>query len=127
MSPVVLRPGLATRVLRSLACSALTVAASEGEYQPGLSFAGRGHRGLRGSTGVTLVPMTRRDEAWEAVHEALMARWHVGPVTFDPGPCAFLWEPPAGRVPGRGKAPPTVSCSEFPSGNTALARSLCSK
>jgi hypothetical protein len=25
-----------------------------------------------------------RDAAWDAVHEALPARWQVGPVTFDP-------------------------------------------
>ena len=29
--------------------------------------------------------MTERDDAWDAVHEALPAGWTVGPPTFDPG------------------------------------------
>jgi hypothetical protein len=46
--------------------------------------------------------------AWSAVHEALPARWRVGPVTFDPGRQA--WSVTArGPHPGRGKAPVTVS------------------
>jgi hypothetical protein len=49
-----------------------------------------------------------REVAWEAVHEALPARWRVGPVTFDPGPSA--WSVTArGPHPGRGKAPQTIS------------------
>jgi hypothetical protein len=49
-----------------------------------------------------------RDAAWDAVHEALPARWHVGPVTFDPGVPAFSVTA-RGPHPGRGKAPQTVS------------------
>jgi hypothetical protein len=30
-------------------------------------------------------PMTDREAAWDAVHEALPAGWTVGPPTFDPG------------------------------------------
>lgn len=49
-----------------------------------------------------------REEAWGAIHEALPARWNVGPVTFDPGRPA--WSVTArGPHPGRGKAPQTVS------------------
>jgi hypothetical protein len=29
--------------------------------------------------------MTDREDAWDAVHEALPAGWRVGPPTFDPG------------------------------------------
>jgi hypothetical protein len=29
--------------------------------------------------------MTDREDAWDAVHEALPAGWTVGPPTFDPG------------------------------------------
>ena len=48
------------------------------------------------------------EAAWDAVHEALPARWHVGPVTFDPGHHA--WTMTAhGPHPGRGKAPQTVA------------------
>ena len=49
-----------------------------------------------------------REAAWFAVHEALPARWHVGPVTFDPGRHAFSVTA-RGPHPGRGKAPVTVS------------------
>lgn len=47
-------------------------------------------------------------KAWEAVQEALPARWRVGPVTYDPGlpACSVSAR---GPHPGRGKAPPTVS------------------
>lgn len=42
------------------------------------------------------------------MHEALPARWHVGPVTYDPAVRA--WSVTArGPHPGRGKAPRTVS------------------
>jgi hypothetical protein len=36
-----------------------------------------------------------REAAWDAVHEALPARWRVAPVTFDPGglPPTGSWEP----------------------------------
>jgi hypothetical protein len=50
----------------------------------------------------------RRETAWDAVHEALPARWHVGPVTYDPGRHAFSVTA-RGPHPGRGKAPVTVS------------------
>jgi hypothetical protein len=30
-------------------------------------------------------PSEAFEEAWGAVHEALPARWRVGPVTYDPG------------------------------------------
>jgi hypothetical protein len=29
--------------------------------------------------------MTDREDAWDAVHEALPAGWRVGPSTYDPG------------------------------------------
>lgn len=46
--------------------------------------------------------------AWDAVHEALPARWRVGPPTFDPGRQA--WSVTAiGPHPGRGKIPQSVS------------------
>jgi hypothetical protein len=52
--------------------------------------------------------MSDRDVAWEAVHDALPARWRVGPVTYDPG--VRLWGVTArGPHPGRRKAPVTVS------------------
>jgi hypothetical protein len=48
------------------------------------------------------------EAAWEAVHDALPARWRVGPVTYDPG--RRCWGVTArGPHPGRGKAPVTVS------------------
>ena len=43
-----------------------------------------------------------------AVHEALPARWHVGPVTHDPGVHAFSITA-RGPHPGRGNSPVTVS------------------
>jgi hypothetical protein len=48
------------------------------------------------------------EAAWDAVHEALPGRWHVGPVTYDPGRHAFSVTA-RGRHPGRGKMPQTVS------------------
>jgi hypothetical protein len=49
-----------------------------------------------------------RETAWAAVHEALPARWQVGPVSYDPG--VRLWGLTArGPHPGRGKTPTTVS------------------
>jgi hypothetical protein len=59
--------------------------------------------------------VSNRDAAWDSVHDALPARWRVGPITFDPGALrtdgylgAFsvtAWGP----HPGRGKAPKTVT------------------
>jgi hypothetical protein len=55
------------------------------------------------------------EAAWDAVHEALPARWRVGPVTFDPGVLRSDGQRGAfsvtarGPHPGRGKAPVTVS------------------
>ena len=49
-----------------------------------------------------------REVAWSAVHEDLPARWHVGPVTYDPGRPAWLVTA-HGPLPGRGKAPQTVT------------------
>jgi hypothetical protein len=60
--------------------------------------------------GRTLSGMTRdaREAAWDAVHEALPARWHVGQPSYDPG--GPHWSVTArGPHPGRGKAPVTVS------------------
>jgi hypothetical protein len=59
--------------------------------------------------------MTTRETAWDAVHEALPARWAVGPITFDPGairPDGLMGAfsvTARGPHPGRGKAPVTVS------------------
>ena len=56
-----------------------------------------------------------REDAWGAVHEALPARWQVGPVTYDPGvvrPDGLMGAfsvTARGPHPGRGKAPTTVS------------------
>ena len=55
------------------------------------------------------------EAAWDAVHEALPARWRVGPVTYDPGvvrPDGMMGAfsvTARGPQPGRGKAPQTVS------------------
>jgi hypothetical protein len=55
-----------------------------------------------------MAPYDTREAAWEAVHEALPARWEVGPVTYDPG--RRLWCVTArGPHPGRGKIPTTVA------------------
>jgi len=52
--------------------------------------------------------MDAREAAGSAVHEALPARWHVGPVSFDPG--RHAWSVTAhGPLPGRGKAPQVVT------------------
>ena len=59
--------------------------------------------------------MDRREAAWDAVHEALPARWHVGPPTFDPGvvrPDGLMGAftvTARGPHPGRGKTPQTVT------------------
>lgn len=50
--------------------------------------------------------MDDRESAWGAVHEALPARWRVGPVTLDPG--RHVWSVTA-CAPHRGKHPATVS------------------
>jgi hypothetical protein len=51
-----------------------------------------------------------REAAWSAVHEALPARWRVGPPSFDPGRPG--WSVTAiGPLPGRGKMPTTVSAT----------------
>ena len=49
-----------------------------------------------------------RDAAWSAVHEALPARWQVGPAAYDPGRRAWLVSA-HGPHPGRGKTPTTVT------------------
>jgi hypothetical protein len=49
-----------------------------------------------------------RVAAWNAVHEAMPARWRPGPVTYDPG--RHAWSVTAcGPHLGRGKAPQTVT------------------
>lgn len=49
-----------------------------------------------------------REEAWNAVHDALPARWRVGPPGYDPG--RQHWRVSAvGPLPGRGKLPQTVT------------------
>jgi hypothetical protein len=49
-----------------------------------------------------------REAAWEAVHEALPARWQVGPTS--PHPHTGQWSVTAiGPHPGRGKHPQTVT------------------
>ncbi len=49
-----------------------------------------------------------RETAWDAVHEALPARWQVGPVTY--GPSDGRHHVTArGPHPGRAKMPVTVS------------------
>jgi hypothetical protein len=51
-----------------------------------------------------------REAAWDAVHEALPARWHVGPPGYDPG--TGRWRVAAvGPHPGRGRVPPSVTGS----------------
>jgi hypothetical protein len=49
-----------------------------------------------------------REAPWFAVHDAIPAYWHVGPVTFDPGRGLFIVTVRAPH-PGRGKIPVTVS------------------
>jgi hypothetical protein len=49
-----------------------------------------------------------REVAWDAVLEALPARWHVGQPSYDPG--RHAWSVTAwGPHPGRGKLPQTVT------------------
>jgi hypothetical protein len=51
-----------------------------------------------------------REPAWDAVHEALPARWQVGPTSRHPS--TGVWTVTAiGPHPGRGKQPQTVSGS----------------
>jgi hypothetical protein len=55
------------------------------------------------------------ESAWSGVHEALPARWHVGPISYDPGVVRADGQRGAFSVtarephPGRGKHPQTVS------------------
>lgn len=49
-----------------------------------------------------------RTAAWSAVHEALPARWQVGPPSFDPGRQAWIVSA-VGPHPGRGKIPQSVT------------------
>lgn len=59
--------------------------------------------------------MEAREAAWDAVHEALPARWCVGMPSFDPGvvrPDRYrgAWSVTArGPHPGRGKTPQTLT------------------
>jgi hypothetical protein len=59
--------------------------------------------------------MNGREAAWDAVHEALPARWAVGPPTYDPGVVRTDGQLGAfsvtarGPHPGRGKHPETVT------------------
>lgn len=56
-----------------------------------------------------------RERAWDAVWEAMPARWTIGPVTYDPGVLRSDGQMGAFRVtargphPGRGKVPQTVT------------------
>ena len=53
--------------------------------------------------------MDDTDEAWDAVHEALPARWHVGLPSLSE-PTLGRWSVTArGPHPGRGKTPQTVT------------------
>jgi hypothetical protein len=49
-----------------------------------------------------------REAAWEAVWEALPARWHLGPPTFDPGRHVYSVTARSGTR-GRGNPPVCVS------------------
>jgi hypothetical protein len=52
--------------------------------------------------------MSDRENAWDAVHEALPARWRIGPPSYSPAYRA--WSVTAvGPHPGRGKQPTTAS------------------
>jgi hypothetical protein len=61
------------------------------------------------------LPADALEVAWDSVHEALPARWRVGPVNYDPGVIRSEGHLGAftvtarGPHPGRGKAPVTVS------------------
>jgi len=48
----------------------------------------------------TLPPMDARDAAWDAVHEALPARWTVGLPNYDPG--LHAWSVTAHSLGGGG-------------------------
>jgi len=62
-----------------------------------------------------------REDAWSAVHEALPARWRVGPPSYDPGRGA--WSVSAvGPHPGRGKIP--TSITSFGADEVAALRDL---
>lgn len=53
-------------------------------------------------------PSAATEAAWAAVHEALPARWQVGPALYSPGDRA--WHVSAhGPHPGRGRTPQTVT------------------
>lgn len=52
--------------------------------------------------------MSSLEAAWSAVHEALPARWRVGPPTFDPGEGHWSVTARSGTR-GRGKPPICVS------------------
>jgi hypothetical protein len=59
--------------------------------------------------------VTTREDAWDAVYEALPARWCAGRPSYDPGVIRSdgyrgAWSVTArGPHPGRGKAPQTVT------------------
>ena len=72
----------------------------------GLADSRATHRaiGWRYASGVDDRSTDARVAAWWAVHDALPARWHARPVTYDPG--HQVWSVTAhGPLPGRGKAP----------------------
>ena len=67
-------------------------------------------RGARGSGTRGVAARGPREDVWSAILEALPARWHVGPVTYNPG--RYAWSVTAhGPLPGRGKVPEFVSGS----------------
>jgi hypothetical protein len=51
------------------------------------------------------------EAAWDAVHEALPARWHVSPVVCDLG--RHAWGCAHGPLPGRSRAPETVTGTDM--------------
>ncbi len=61
------------------------------------------------------IPEDEREAAWDAVHEALPARWCVGRPSYDPGVVRAdgyrgAWSVTArGPHPGRGKMPQSVT------------------
>jgi hypothetical protein len=50
-----------------------------------------------------------REAGWDALHEALPARWDVGPVTYSPERRAWSVTAINERTTGRGKLPQTVT------------------
>lgn len=54
--------------------------------------------------------MDPREAAWDAVHEALPARWRIGPPGYDPGTHRWLVSA-VGPHPGRGKLRQSVTGS----------------